>query len=109
MKASTMPAYLDVWPQTIQELFALEFFRLPVSLGELPADSKRYYNLTGAELVFMPNLFQQCFVVTTGTYADWTRLAHQIGKEFLLKKRIYKEIMRKLASRQKWVTAPIPR
>ena len=45
MKASSGPPYLDVWRQTIQELFALEFARLPVSFDALPAERKRYPKL----------------------------------------------------------------
>ena len=36
-------------------------------------------------------------------------MAHQIGKELLLTKWTFKEIMRKLANTHKWATAPIPR
>uniref|UniRef100_A0AAV1VGC9 CCHC-type domain-containing protein n=1 Tax=Peronospora matthiolae TaxID=2874970 RepID=A0AAV1VGC9_9STRA len=109
MKASSGPPYLDVWRQTIQELFALEFARLPVSFDALPAERKRYPKLTSTELVSLLDLFKQCFVVTSGRYVDWTRLAHQISKEILVTKWAFKEILRKLASRQKWAVAPIPR
>uniref|UniRef100_A0AAV1TWG6 CCHC-type domain-containing protein n=1 Tax=Peronospora matthiolae TaxID=2874970 RepID=A0AAV1TWG6_9STRA len=109
MKASSGPPYLDVWRQTIQELFALEFARLPVSFDALPAERKRYPKLTSTELVSLLDLFKQCFVVTSGRYVDWTCLAHQISKEILVTKWAFKEILRKLASRQKWAVAPIPR
>ena len=36
-------------------------------------------------------------------------MAQQIGTELLLTKWAFKEIIRKLASKQKWATAPIPR
>ena len=55
------------------------------------------------------DLFKKCFVAALGRYADWVSLVHQIGKDNLLRKWKYKEIMRTLASRQKWSTAPTPR
>ena len=70
MKAFTGQASLDVWRLTVQELFALEYSRLPVSLDALPANRKRYPTLTGAELGSFLDLFRQCFVATPGTYAD---------------------------------------
>uniref|UniRef100_A0AAV1VGA2 Uncharacterized protein n=1 Tax=Peronospora matthiolae TaxID=2874970 RepID=A0AAV1VGA2_9STRA len=74
----------------------------------LPQERKRFPKLKGSELDGLLDLFRQCFARSSGTYADWTRLATKIGKAILLTKFAFKEIIRKLASQHKWATAPVP-
>uniref|UniRef100_M4BMV8 Uncharacterized protein n=1 Tax=Hyaloperonospora arabidopsidis (strain Emoy2) TaxID=559515 RepID=M4BMV8_HYAAE len=96
MRTSTGPGHLEVWRQTIQELFEVEYSRLPVRSDALPEERKRFPKLMGHEKDSLLDLFRQCFVVSSGTFTDWKRLATKM------------DIIRKLASLHKWATAPVP-
>ena len=49
MRTSAGPGRLEVWRQTIQELFKVEYSRLPVRSESLPQERKRFPKLKGPE------------------------------------------------------------
>uniref|UniRef100_A0AAV1UKT3 Uncharacterized protein n=1 Tax=Peronospora matthiolae TaxID=2874970 RepID=A0AAV1UKT3_9STRA len=75
--------YVDVWKETLQELFTAEYSRLSVRTELLPAEHIRYPTLKGKELVCFLGLFQQIFVLHKGSFTEWQRLARAVGQELL--------------------------
>lgn len=107
MKASPTIGQVEARRATVKELFAIEYRVVPVQEAALPADRKRFPTPYGAEAASLLALFEQVFVLCSGTYAEWKQLATAISHELLTTKWAFKEIIRRLASRHKWAQAPV--
>ena len=58
MKGSTGTCHMDIWKTTICELFAVEYFKLPIRVEALPLHKKRFPHLKDAEASSLLRLFE---------------------------------------------------
>uniref|UniRef100_A0AAV1T5B8 Uncharacterized protein n=1 Tax=Peronospora matthiolae TaxID=2874970 RepID=A0AAV1T5B8_9STRA len=99
--------HVAAWSATIQHLFAEVNHAVPVQSEEVPAERKRFPTLHAAEASALLGLFEQACATRRSSFTEWEKIAKLIAKELITTKWAFTDIVRRIASKQKWAYSPV--